>query len=535
MKKKNETGEALTTTTNTLEDNKTEHEYIKEMKNEIKNNMLFPKHLKIRIYNPLHTLFLFAITLCVVSVVTVLGFYAYEYGVESILPSTYEDALEDRYDALIEDYDKMLVQYQELNNSISRNEAVITEMSNLLEDYSSQLDDYKIIVNDQSKIINALAEALDIDNIDDIDDIDSLDIDDAKNKDKKTTGGILENKSEDKFNIYCMTSAKETVEETLYSLGYEDLEDDFEIITYDYYEEGYFEEILADPDSVKYPDLIIIEPNYQAEILKNTDLLTSNDLDISDDVWENYSFGEKLGLKANKKSKKNNELQAFYYVLAPGYIQVRADLAEKYFGTTDPDEIYEEYFCDMETFIDTCEYISEESKGKVALISSTSEIETMLNNAIDYDDMTIEEVSEAVSDYVYDVDMWSGDWMDLLMGQLKKKEIVATLGTTWFSQYLSLDTVFDDNNMILVKAPIEFYWGGNGIVVPENCHNSDIAADIINALLTDDDLGLTINKKTGDFINNPDIVNEKSFQFDLKNYIYDKQDYVEFVEEICNQ
>ena len=60
--------------------------------------------------------------------------------------------------------------------------------------------------------------------------------------------------------------------------------------------------------------------------------------------------------------------------------QVRADLAEKYLGTTDPADLAEK-FKDPDTIIATAEEVNEASGGKCKLFSGYDEIKRMLTGS----------------------------------------------------------------------------------------------------------------------------------------------------------
>lgn len=107
----------------------------------------------------------------------------------------------------------------------------------------------------------------------------------------------------------------------------------------DYYQTK-IDEILDDPDNELYPDLMGLEVDYVLKYV-NSDWLTSvGDCGITADDYANqYQYNLDLGTVSGEDSSDANNVKALFWQATPGCFQLRADLCEKYLGTTDPAEL----------------------------------------------------------------------------------------------------------------------------------------------------------------------------------------------------
>lgn len=498
---------------NTVQNNTSARQINKEIKHEIKNNMVFPKNMKLKISYPLATILLFVIALCLLSGVSLIGYYIYDYGIDCFFDNGGAD------DDLLIEYRRQLVNYEQM---VSQNQLIIMDYEKLVAEQREEMDSMsqkldQVVLLLGGELPSDFAEGVVSGNIAGLEnDTDNL---------EEPEEVIPEKTAEDVFCIYYPEDRQDEVEATL---NYLELSENPDILLVSYNldsEDGEkaFIEAFANTEAAECPDIIFLKPEMQSDILELTGVLSTDDLNLSDDIWENYALGEALGLD-------NKEMSAFYYELSPGYLQIKADLAEEYFGTTDPDELYEDYFCDMKTFVQTAKDVYKKSKGKVALISGINEIQFMYDHALDDADMDFKAVNTQLAKSVYKVDMMSEDWTNIVAGKDAKRNVICSLGCPESSRKLLGDTDYDNNNLILVQAPMAFSWGGQGMLVSETCSDVESAELILDALLTDKELGLQLNKMDNGFINNPEVISNRKFSFDLSDYIYGEQDYIDFIE-----
>ena len=454
--------------------------------NNISNELEFPKRLKVHVSVPLLTFFSFLSMAAVIAMLAIVIFFAVKiyynelkFG-DFVDTSDYEDTLE-RYEALVADYETTIAAYAA---TIDEQNSIIAELSNNPVISTDTIEPTPIVDVPETEDFNIYVPE---DN-----DTYSLEM--------------------DMIDAYAEEIGDKSVVWNSYDIN--EIE-----------QNGYSEWVDSLSDDEK-PDLILFNTEYLS-IFKEAGDEFASDSDIElkkTDTKNMYAFSDYIG------EDEDGNLIVFSYVVNPGYIQICADDAMEYFGTTDPDEIYETYMCDMETLAETCVSVYEESKGKVSLFGSIDEIQYMYDYAIGDPDIDFDEFVDIAGDSIYSDNMLDVDWYDNLEGNGKNTSIMGTIGTPWYTMWLMEDTVFDNNNLILVKSPLSFYWGGNSAVVSSDTKDSQFAADIIRLLTSDEDYLIDKNGNDKVFVNNSDFVLGDDFEFDIDDYIYDDQDCIEFID-----
>ena len=97
---------------------------------------------------------------------------------------------------------------------------------------------------------------------------------------------------------------------------------------------GYYQDkidaLLTDPSNDLYPDMMLLEVGYVQKYVQSDYLMSLADLGITEaDTKDQFAYNIALGSDAAGVQK------ASFWQATPGCIQVRADLAETYLGTTD--------------------------------------------------------------------------------------------------------------------------------------------------------------------------------------------------------
>lgn len=278
---------------------------------------------------------------------------------------------------------------------------------------------------------------------------------------------------------------------------------------------GYYQDkidaILADEDNELYPDLMLLEVGYVNKYVESDYLLSLEDLGItSDELSNQFQYNIDLG------SDSSGVQKASFWQATPGCIQIRADLAEKYLGTTDQAEL-ESMFASWDSILEAARTVNEASNGKVKLFSGYDDLKYIyLNGARTvgwYDDSDTIHVDEAMQEYMeysktlYDEDltfnttMWDNDWAAQKDGDGESTEAaIAYCGCPWYTYWCLTDTW--SGNTILVDAPVQFYWGGTGLAATVGCADTDTAAEIIRYCTTDTDFMTSIYQANGDYVNN---------------------------------
>ncbi|MBQ8639855.1 MAG: hypothetical protein IJ468_11880 [Lachnospiraceae bacterium] len=309
----------------------------------------------------------------------------------------------------------------------------------------------------------------------------------------------------------------------------------------DYYQSK-LDPVLDDPSNELYPDMMGLEVDYVQKYVNNADWIAAvADLGITEeDMASMYQYNIDLG------SDWDGNVRAMFWQATPGCIQVRADLAEKYLGTTDPAELAE-MFSSYEKIIETATAVNEASEGKCKLFSGYDELKRMLTNSREvgfYDENDVITLDENIEQYMelakqmYDADLtyntaqWSADWTANMNGDgIETNAAIAYMGCPWFT-YWCLQPTWQENT-ILVPTPEQCYWGGTGLAATANCSDTEMAATIMKFITTDVDGMVAINAMNSDFVNNTEALSkivESGASADGNGYLYADagQNFIEF-------
>jgi len=302
----------------------------------------------------------------------------------------------------------------------------------------------------------------------------------------------------------------------------------------DYYQTK-IDEILDDPDNELYPDLMGLEVDYVLKYV-NSDWLTSvGDCGITADDYANqYQYNLDLGTVSGEDSSDANNVKALFWQATPGCFQLRADLCEKYLGTTDPAEL-STMFSTWDGILEAARKVNDASSGKCKLFSGYDECFRVLSNSRAtgwYGDDDVITVDDNMTEYMdlaktmvdegltYETDQWSTDWYANMEGDGETSNAaVAYCGCPWFTYWSLKDTW--KGNTILVNAPEQFYWGGTGLAATVNCADKEMAGTIIKAFTCDTDFMVSINAKNSDFVNNKEAVKKISEAGATCDYLYE--------------
>ena len=283
----------------------------------------------------------------------------------------------------------------------------------------------------------------------------------------------------------------------------------------DYYQDK-VDEILQDTGNELYPDMMLLEVDYVKKYVNSDYLMNISDLGIgSDDMANMYNYNIQLGTDAGGATR------ALFWQATPGSLQVRADLAEKYLGTTDATELQDKYFSSWDKIMAAAKTVNEASGGKVKLLSGYSDtIRIFLNSArqvgwydtndvIQVDDLMLQYMDLAktmyADDTTYNTTQWGTDWAAQKDGDgVSTEAAMAFCGCPWYTYWCLTDTW--EANTILVQGPAQFYWGGTGIAATVGCSDTDMASKLMKAITCDTEFMIKINAQNSDYINNKEAI-----------------------------
>ncbi len=282
----------------------------------------------------------------------------------------------------------------------------------------------------------------------------------------------------------------------------------------DYYQTK-LDAVLDDPSNPLYPDLMGLEVDYVQKYVGSDWVMNVADLGITaDDCANMYQYNIDLG------SDADGNMRAMFWQATPGSIQVRADLAEKYLGTTDPTELAAK-FADYDTILQTARDVNAASGGTCKLFSGYDELKRILMNSRTvgfYDDSDVITLDENVTKYfelaktmydeelTYNTAQWSADWYANMDGDGETSNAaLAYFGCPWFT-YWSLTGEAWKGQTILVPTPAQTFWGGTGLAATANCADTELAATIMKFFTCETDSMVAINALNADFVNNKEAV-----------------------------
>lgn len=308
----------------------------------------------------------------------------------------------------------------------------------------------------------------------------------------------------------------------------------------DYYQSK-LDPILEDPSNELYPDMMGLEVDYVQKYVNSDWVQTVADLGITEDNYANmYQYNIDLG------SDWDGNVRALFWQATPGCYAVRADLAEKYLGTTDPAAIAEK-FKDLDTIVATAKEVNEASGGKCKLFSGYDEIKRSLTNSRSvgfYDENDVITLDENITTYLetakvlydedltFNTDQWNADWYANMDGDGESANAaLAYMGCPWFVYWCLSDTW--KANTILVPTQSKSYWGGTGLAATTGCADTELAATIMKYITCDTDGMVAINTLNADFVNNTEAISkivESGASADGNGYLYADagQNFMEF-------
>ena len=279
----------------------------------------------------------------------------------------------------------------------------------------------------------------------------------------------------------------------------------------DYYQDK-IDEILADPTNDLYPDIMLLEVGYVQKYVQSDYLQDVSALGITkDDMANMYQYNLDLGTDVASGSTK-----ALFWQATPGCIQLRADLAEKYLGTTDAAALQEKLNT-WDKVAAVAKQVNEASSGKAKLLSGYDDLKYIFANGARtqawYDSNDTLVVDDAMLQYMdlskqlytdnstFNTNMWSPEWAALKDGDgVDTEACIAFCGCPWYTYWCLTDTW--SSNCILIQGPQSFYWGGTGLAATTNCSDSELAGKILRYTACDDQAMIDINSANGDFVNN---------------------------------
>lgn len=214
------------------------------------------------------------------------------------------------------------------------------------------------------------------------------------------------------------------------------------------------------------------------------------------------------------------KVRALTYQITPGGIGYKRDLAKKYFGTDDPDQIGS-MMSSVDKLIDMAKQLKDKSNGSVKFFPARQEIERIYlgarqtgwvkDNKLVIDPMMDKyvETAKIMRDNKLEAgyESWSQPWTTAVAGN----DVFAYAIPTWgVANIIAADDPSnkDTGRWALAKAPINYWWGGTWLGVYSKSKNKDLAWQFVKSTVSDEDSLKSWTQQTGDIINDTKLIGD---------------------------
>ena len=222
------------------------------------------------------------------------------------------------------------------------------------------------------------------------------------------------------------------------------------------------------------------------------------------DVSDSEDYTVKLG------SDSDGNVKALSYQATPGGFWYKRDLAKKYLGTDDPDEI-SEMLSTTEGMLDVAEKLKEGSNGETHMFASYKDLWQFANygmrsvawvdgNKFQMDDYIPEffDLAKTVRDNGYDakIDTWSEAWY----ASCADDSVFGYAEPTWGLQYVIQTGAPDsEGNWGLASMPAAYFNGGSYLGIYQESQNKELAAEYVKFVCTNKDFLTQYANDKGDY------------------------------------
>lgn len=238
---------------------------------------------------------------------------------------------------------------------------------------------------------------------------------------------------------------------------------------------------------------------------------------IESDAWEtltddpyNIDVSDSEDYTVKIASDSEGNVKALSYQATPGGFWYKRDLAKKYLGTDDPDEI-SEMLSTTEGMLDVAEKLKEGSNGETHMFASYKDLWQFANygmrsvawvdgNKFQMDDYIPEffDLAKTVRDNGYDakIDTWSEAWY----ASCADDSVFGYAEPTWGLQYVIQTGAPDsEGNWGLASMPAAYFNGGSYLGIYQESQNKELAAEYVKFVCTNKDFLAQYAKDKGDY------------------------------------
>ena len=238
---------------------------------------------------------------------------------------------------------------------------------------------------------------------------------------------------------------------------------------------------------------------------------------IESDAWEtltddpyNIDVSDSEDYTVKIASDSEGNVKALSYQATPGGVWYKRDLAKKYLGTDDPDEI-SEMLSTTEGMLDVAEKLKEGSNGETHMFASYKDLWQFANygmrsvawvdgNKFQMDDYIPEffDLAKTVRDNDYDakIDTWSEAWY----ASCADDSVFGYAEPTWGLQYVIQTGAPDsEGNWGIASMPAAYFNGGSYLGIYQESQNKELAAEYVKFVCTNKDFLTQYANDKGDY------------------------------------
>jgi len=213
-------------------------------------------------------------------------------------------------------------------------------------------------------------------------------------------------------------------------------------------------------------------------------------------------------------------MRALSWQACPGGVGYKRDLAKKYLGTDDPDEI-SAMLSTPEKIVETARKVKEASKGKAKLFVGTEDLYKIYvggartqpwvkDNKFIIDPKMLEyiDIAKTMRDEGLEggIRQWTPAWSAAVADDIHMCYAIPTWGIQW------IVAVNDEKNAQAgrwaVATPMPYYEGGTWAGISQQSKNKELAWEFVKFLATDKEHLKAWAIKTGDFVNHIAVIEE---------------------------
>lgn len=222
------------------------------------------------------------------------------------------------------------------------------------------------------------------------------------------------------------------------------------------------------------------------------------------DVSDSEDYTVKLG------SDSDGNVKALSYQATPGGFWYKRDLAKKYLGTDDPDEI-SEMLSTTDGMLDVAEKLKEGSNGETHMFASYKDLWQFANYGmrslawVDGDKFQMDDyipeffdLAKTVRDNDYDakIDTWSEAWY----ASCADDSVFGYAEPTWGLQYVIQTGAPDsEGNWGIASMPAAYFNGGSYLGIYQESQNKELAAEYVKFVCTNKDFLTQYANDKGDY------------------------------------